>query len=141
MPSLCLASLPLMIVEHAHPAVSLLFGTYRPDCFGDKKLSRMSLQCCLTPCELAQANQFSPVKSAWTSFFPWLHSSESSVEFPLPSLKGSPAFCRERIIPSVEGRPLPSGGRDTPHCLLYGSILSFPHLTLLVFMYLLFGKS
>lgn len=34
--------------------------------YSDKKLAKMSLQFCLTPCELAQANQFSPVKSVWT---------------------------------------------------------------------------
>lgn len=48
------------------------------------------------------------------------------MRFPLLSHQGSLAFCRERIIPGV---------RDIPHCLLGKSILSFPHLTLLGWMY------
>lgn len=59
---------------------------------------------------------------------------------PLLSHKGSLAFCRERIIPGVEGSPVPSGGRGSPCCLLHKSILSFPHLTVLILMYLLLAS-
>lgn len=62
------------------------------------------------------------------------------LRFPLLSPKGSLAFCRERTIPGVEGSPVPSGGRDIPHCLFHYVILSFPHLTLLVLMYLLLAS-
>lgn len=81
MSSFCLVSLPLMMENTRTPPCLHCLVLYRPDCFGDKKLTKMSLQFCLTPQELAQASQFSPVKSvSGLEFFPWLRSSDSSVE-------------------------------------------------------------